>query len=275
MIALRVATIALLVGAGCAAPRPSPAQAYDQGRKAGVVAYIPPPGTANERRRPADYYRSMKADVRVSADRYYVGSAWHWESRNFRQGFVDGLIENLEARAQKADAEARGTAEDYAQGKKMALDLGASSPDVDFKAMPARYSKETGGIRIHLTLNAEEYYRTAYVDARRAKEWALQPEQFRAGFVDGFLELCGAEKAEKEEERARRSPAEDYLRGLQAGKRAAGLLDPDDRTTMETGTEEQRAPILEKASQAAGLPAESPHYREGFVDGFREACGQK
>src|SRR6185295_4365904 len=106
--------LVVLIGTGCAAPRPSPAVAYEQGKKAGVAAYIPPPTTPDEQRHPARYYRAMKSDARVSADRYYAGSAWHWESRNFRQGFVDGLMDNLEARAQKADTAARGTVDDYA-----------------------------------------------------------------------------------------------------------------------------------------------------------------
>lgn len=268
--------LALLLGTACAAPRPSPAQAYEQGKKAGVAAYIPPPSTADEQRHPARYYRTLKSDARTSADRYYVGSAWHWESRNFRQGFVDGLMENLEARALKADAAVRGTADDYALGRKMALDLARSHPDAEFKALPARHPKDT---RLHLILAAETWYRTAYVEAGKgAKPWDGQSAQFRTGFVDGFHELCGADQVDKDSERARRTPADDFVLGLLAGRKAAAAVDADERAAMVAGTEDEQAAIIAKHYKAGGSydPAkESDKFQEGYATGFREACGLK
>lgn len=278
---MRLGAIALgcLFWAGCAAPRPIPTQAYEQGRKAGLAAYTPPPTTASELKNPAQYYRSLMTDVRLAPDRYYAGSAWHWESRNFRAGFVDGLVENLEARAQKIDAAARGTADDYALGKKMALDLGASQPDADFKSIPGRHPSDT---RLHLVLEAETSYRTAYVDSGRGKAWDLQTGQFQTGFVDGFLELCGAIQAEREAQRSRRTPAEDYVMGLQAGRRAAALVDDEERAALTVATEEERGVLLAKhyqegaAKSNAWDPAkESERFQDGFFTGFREACGLK
>jgi hypothetical protein len=273
--------LGLLLWTGCAAPPLTPATAYVEGKKAAAGTFIAPPATASEQRSPALYYRSLKSDARSSPDRYYAGPVSYWKSQNFRQGFIDGLVEALEGRAQKADATARGTADDHALGRKMALDLGPAFPDVDFKTFPDRFAHAAGGIRLHLALDGESYYRTAYVDTRKAKGWTLQTEQFRAGFVEGFLELCAVEEfeAKLDADRAARTPAEDYDLGVKAGKRAAELVDVDQRKTLRAASEEHiRVSVTNhyKAGADSGGydPAkESTFFQQGFSDGFKAACG--
>src|ERR1700704_4945875 len=92
----------LMFWTGCAPPPLTPATAYADGRRAASGTFIPPPTTASELRSPPQYYRSLKSDALGSPDRYYAGPAQSWQSQNFRQGFIDGLVECLEGRAQRA-----------------------------------------------------------------------------------------------------------------------------------------------------------------------------
>lgn len=255
---------------------------YEQGRKAATQASIPEP-KGSQLHDQAYYYRSMSHDARSSPGRYYRGPDNAWKSQEFRRGFTEALFELLQARAKKAEGAVVGTPEDFQEGRKWALSL-ASSSNTDFKALPAAFAGATGGVRGNLESKAETYYRVAFSETGKRRGWVLESQQFRVGFVAGFLDLCGVAdfESKREVDRRRRSAEEDYEAGRQSGKKVAELADVNERLTMRSASANALNQMIDKYyltgdTYFSGYDSskESARFKDGFVAGFKAACGIK